>query len=133
MSKLLIVDDEPAILDMLIQACRFNGHVIESTNDPKTALAIYRTNTGDVVPFDLIVTDFNMPCWSGLTLALYIRNVDRIEDRHVPILCLTGNVIDAAKFNTRDGSPLDRIWLKSDFTIKEFERIIQEMIRCRKD
>lgn len=129
MAKILIVDDELVILDMLTQACRLHGHLIESTNCPKSALHIYRT-TADDLPFDLVITDFNMPYWSGLTLAMYIRNIDRLEDRHVPILCFTGNVEDTARFNLRDGEPLDRIWSKSDFSINELERIIQEMIHC---
>lgn len=125
MKRLLIVDDDAVILDMLTQFCIALGHSVEATNDPRHALRILC----EVKPkFDLIMTDFNMPVWSGLTLALRIRNFERVDAAsRTPILCITSNVDDSERFNKRDGSPIDRIVLKGSFDIAGLGQIINSM------
>ena len=61
-SRLLLVDDEPDILDFLERALRHLYEVSRFT-DPVAALAELRS-----VPYDVVITDQWMPALSGLEL-----------------------------------------------------------------
>lgn len=78
MARILIVDDEKAIVDTLVRVLERDGHAITGLTDPR------RVPELDLSRFDLIVTDVMMPGLDGFEL------VRRIRDRaDCPILFLT--------------------------------------------
>jgi len=68
-AHILIVDDDPAILDLFQRAMQLAGHRCTVTPSGKTALEIMcRT------PVDVVITDINMPEMDGIELAAAIFN-----------------------------------------------------------
>lgn len=80
--RILIVDDEPAIRDMVAFALRKAGYEPAHAGDAREALAAI----ADRVP-DLILLDWMLPSTSGLELARRWRRDDLT--REVPIIMLT--------------------------------------------
>ena len=89
MAKLLRVDDDPSVLDALDLAFGDAGHLTERASDGRAALARLRAE-----PFDLVVSDVNMPHLDGYALCRRLRE----GGMALPILLLTGrdNEVDEA-------------------------------------
>lgn len=122
--KILLVDDDAAILDVLGVLLTTSGHEIEAVNDPRYALVRFREAAKIEVPFDVVITDFNMPVWSGLTLAMHIANCCAAYQIKAPVICITGNGIDVRRMNERDGGPLALV-LDKGCPLKDIESAIK--------
>src|SRR5580658_2244403 len=80
-TRVLLVDDEPSIRRMFKTALANYGFETEEASDGREALRrIART------PFDVIVSDINMPGQGGLE---FLRDV-RKRDLDVPVIMMTG-------------------------------------------
>jgi two-component system, chemotaxis family, CheB/CheR fusion protein len=83
----LIVEDDPDILDTLALLLRAEGHTIVSAVDGVSALELV---TRDVIRPDVVLADYNLPNdLSGLQLAAILR--ERLH-RQVPVIILTGDI-----------------------------------------
>ena len=82
-TKILIVDDDSFVRDMLEMILDAQGYMVETAVDGKDALEKYSA----MLDINLIVSDMNMPEMNGLELIRGIRGIN--ED--VPIIILTGN------------------------------------------
>ncbi len=82
MSKILIIDDDKAIVELVKVNLEIQGHQIFVANDALTGIAI----TQQEVP-DLIILDLMMPGVDGFTTCQRIRANDKTKD--IPILMLT--------------------------------------------
>ena len=78
MARILIVDDERAIVDTLVRVLERDGHTVSGVTESA------RVPDMDLSRFDLIVTDVMMPDLDGFELVRRIR--DRVD---CPILFLT--------------------------------------------
>ena len=67
--RLLVVDDEPAILMMFEQILRAEHYLVDVAKDGLEALELVEKATS---PYDVIVTDLNMPRMGGEELALAV-------------------------------------------------------------
>ena len=105
--KILFVDDDKAILDALGPLLESYHHTVITCNDPKEALKLFRDMAAE--PFDAVVTDFNMPGWSGLTLAMHIVSCCAAYEIKCPVVCLTGNREDATRMNDQSRNPINLI------------------------
>jgi DNA-binding response OmpR family regulator len=81
----LVVDDEPAMRDMLQRLLERDGYAVECAADGAAGLA--RLNAGDV---DLVLLDLMLPEIDGLEFCRQVR--ERQQERHVPIIVVTGSV-----------------------------------------
>ncbi len=79
-ARLLVVDDEPNILELLSVSLRFAGFDVTTAADGEQALARAR----EVHP-DLLVLDVMLPRLDGFEVARRLRS----SGRHVPVLFLT--------------------------------------------
>ena len=80
--KVLIVDDEPSVCQFVEHVLRDEGYATETAFSGSTALSIVETYG----PFDLLVTDVNMPNMRGHELAAEARRLDP----DIKVLYLTG-------------------------------------------
>ncbi|PLX51163.1 MAG: hybrid sensor histidine kinase/response regulator [Desulfobulbaceae bacterium] len=79
--RLLVVDDEDMITDMLRAMLSGLGYQVTIFNDPMEALTLLET---DPLAFDLLLTDMTMPHLSGYELA---RRVLRLRPALPVVLC----------------------------------------------
>jgi len=90
-ARILIVDDEPANVDMLKRLLEQSGYSrIETTCDPREAAALYV----DMRP-DLILLDLHMPHMDGFAVLDQLN--DLVEASYLPILMLTARDEDVDK------------------------------------
>lgn len=79
---LLIVDDEPGVIEALRESLRDFGCRLITTTDPHHALSILHGNES----LDLLITDLFMPAMDGARLVTEGRKVRP----HLPAVLLTG-------------------------------------------
>ena len=81
MAKILVIDDEPGIRDLLDTLLRRKGYdVVLAESGPK-GLELFRREHPDV-----IVLDLKMPGMDGLTVLQQVRSLDPRK----PVIVLTG-------------------------------------------
>ncbi len=78
--RILIIDDEPSILFMLQEICTYCGYNAITTTAGQEGFRLIQEET-----FDLVILDYNMPGWDGLTTTKKIKTYDP----SIPILVLT--------------------------------------------
>jgi two-component system OmpR family response regulator len=71
-ARLLVVDDERDILDLLVRRLREDGHDVLSADSGDTALSLVREHG---VP-DAVVLDIDMPGLDGFELLASLRGID---------------------------------------------------------
>jgi len=69
MAKILLVEDDELVRDMLMQVLQRASHQVTCANDGEAAAEILKTVTPDVM-----VTDIIMPKKSGITLISEVKN-----------------------------------------------------------
>lgn len=79
MYKLLIVDDEPKIREVIREYAEFNGYEVEEAGDGMTAVGLCKLNQ-----YDLVILDIMMPKLDGFSAC---KEIKRIQD--VPIIMLS--------------------------------------------
>src|SRR5919202_685120 len=84
MPRILVVDDEPAIVSTVSYTLRREGYDVLTAADGKLALRIAEREHPN-----LIVLDLMLPVMDGLEVCRAVRSADSPELRRVPILMLT--------------------------------------------
>ncbi len=82
MTKILVIDDEKSILNIVKQVLSKYGYKVEIAAEGKEG--IQKFNEG---LFDLVITDILMPGIDGNGVVQHIRNSDR---QHTPIIGFSG-------------------------------------------
>jgi CheY-like chemotaxis protein len=72
--KVLIAEDSPAVRAMLVEELTATGFEVVETNDGERAWEEFQKQ-----PFDLVISDVEMPQMDGLAFTLRIRQSDRPE------------------------------------------------------
>lgn len=80
--KLLIVDDEPDIVEFLSYNFRKKGYEVFGTVDGISALDLL-----EIFSPDLIITDILMPNMNGIAMCKQIRNNERFKN--IPVIFLS--------------------------------------------
>lgn len=103
--RILLVDDEVGMRDMLSWSLRESGFILERASNGVDALAVL-----DRAPVDLIITDLTMPQRNGFELLTALR-----ERRDAPpVIVMTGfGTVEMAVQAMRLGA--------SDFLLKPFD------------
>jgi two-component system cell cycle response regulator CpdR len=65
MARILVVEDEPAVRDVVVRALQTRGHDVSAVANGLDARALLQDQA-----FDLLLTDVVMPGLDGVTLAL---------------------------------------------------------------
>ena len=123
--KILVVDDFSTmrrIVRNLLVELGFSNPLIQEADDGENAIAMLRAQ-----PFDLVVTDWNMPNMTGIDLLKAIRAEASLKG--LPVLMVTAEnnrdqIIAAAQagVNGYIVKPFNAVTLKEKLT-KIFERI----------
>ena len=81
----LLVDDEPWLIEITEEALEMEGHTVETFNHPVDALVEFKADPGR---FDLVITDQNMPAMKGEKL---IAELKRLAPE-LKVILVSGNV-----------------------------------------
>ncbi len=117
--KILAVDDEPSLLDLLDRVLNQMGHTVETASNGQTALAKIKTQS-----YDLIICDVLMPDIVGPEL--YQKTLTEFPHLANRFIFITGNVvdIDTRVFLEKSGLP----WLAKPFLPADIEGVIEQTI-----
>ncbi len=81
--KILLIDDNEDLTDVLSYGLKINGFEVEVQNDSR--LAIHSAKSFNP---DLVILDMNMPCMDGGDVLATFKNHDQLRD--IPVIFLTG-------------------------------------------
>jgi len=119
MEKILIVEDEENIREVLSRSLKHKGFLIESAPDSESALAFIQKQE-----FDLVLTDLKLPGQSGLDLLNHIK--EHTYDTAVILMTAYGSVENAVEAMKRGADD----YVVKPFRLEEIEvkidRILQE-------
>ncbi|MFP5413258.1 MAG: phosphate regulon transcriptional regulator PhoB [Gammaproteobacteria bacterium] len=119
-ARILIVEDEPAIRELLAVNLRHAGHLVSGVESAKAAQA----HLDATVP-DLIVLDWMLPGQSGIDYAKRLRADPRT--REVPILMLTARAQEGDKLQGFDVGADD--YVTKPFSPRELLARVRALLR----
>jgi two-component system phosphate regulon response regulator PhoB len=121
-SEILVVEDEPAIQELIAVNLEHAGHRVQRAASAAEADAIIR----DVRP-DLILLDWMLPDLSGTAFARRLRADARMKD--VPIIMLTARAQESDKVEGLESGADD--YVTKPFSPKELLARIKAVLRRR--
>src|SRR5260221_2197024 len=121
-ASILVVEDEPAIQELISVTLTRNGHTVRRTATAKDAYEA----VPEALP-DVILLDWMLPDGSGPSLARKLRAEART--REVPIIMLTARASDEDKVAGLDSGADD--YVTKPFSPRELEARIQAVLRRR--
>jgi DNA-binding response OmpR family regulator len=115
--KILLVDDEPTLLDTLALNLRASGYEVVTASDGAAALEVARAESPD-----LIVLDLMMPELDGLTVCRTLRQVS-----DTPILVLTARTGELDKIIGLESGADD--YMTKPFSLGELQARLRALLR----
>ncbi|UCH93876.1 MAG: response regulator transcription factor [Candidatus Aminicenantes bacterium] len=88
MQKILIIEDDPTIIEGLEAAFKFHGFQVSYAESSETGLPLVRQNKPD-----LVILDIMLPGLDGFETCKRIRE----QDQHIPIIMLTAKSQESDK------------------------------------
>ncbi len=121
-TTILVVEDEPAIQELISVNLSFAGHKVLRAFDAEQAQTLIRAELPD-----LILLDWMMPGASGITLAKKLRSDERT--RQVPVIMLTAKGAEQDKIDGLEAGADD--YITKPFSPKELIARIKAVLRRR--
>jgi CheY-like chemotaxis protein len=91
-AKVLVVDDDPVIRDMMVDMLEFEGYPVQVVRNGNDALHILRDEGNFLVFLDLM-----MPGLSGKDVCTILDAEPRVRNRHVIVLMTAMDKLDEAQ------------------------------------
>ena len=117
MSSILVVDDEPAIVETLAELLAWEGHTVLMANDGAAALEELRKG----IQVDVVVIDFMMPVKDGIEALREIRATPELASLKVILTT-------AAPMNIPKDSPRYDFLLVKPFTIDDVRNAVTKVL-----
>ncbi len=121
-ATILVVEDEPAIHELIATTLRRNGHEVVSAVNGEEAWKL----VSEALP-DVVLLDWMLPDASGPAIARRMRSDTRT--REVPIIMLTARAADDDKVAGLQSGADD--YITKPFSPRELEARIQALLRRR--
>jgi DNA-binding response OmpR family regulator len=122
MAKILVVDDEPALVSTSGYNLRRDGHEVLTAGDGVRALDLARRERPDVIVLDLM-----LPKMDGLDVCKAIRQSPAVPLRSVPILILTARADEVDKVVGLEIGADD--YVTKPFSIRELLARVRAILR----
>lgn len=117
MKKILIVDDEKNIRDILVKTLSFMGYEVAAASGGVEGLNLFLKGS-----FDLVLTDLEMPGLDGWTLALRVKG----KSPNTPVVLITGSEKEAVMEKLKESS-VDSVVFKP-FVLEDIQETVQKML-----
>ena len=119
--RILVVDDDPLMLDFLKEALLRQGYKVDTAEDGEEALRKVEEEG-----YDLVITDVKMPGVDGMTV---LESVKRdFADTEVVVITAYGtirNAVEAMKMGAYD-------YLTKPFSVEEVEVVVQRALERKR-
>ena len=119
-NKILIVEDEKDIRDLIIYALQAKGYETISADDGEKALKMLKENKPD-----LVILDWMLPSVSGLEICRNIRRDENIKN--IPIIMLTAKITEDDKILGLDSGADD--YVTKPFSTAELASRVKAILR----
>ncbi len=119
MPRILAVDDSGTMRQMVSTTLKEAGHQVVEAADGQAGLEAAQKQ-----PFDLVITDINMPRMDGLELIKQLRALPGF--RFKPILCLTTETRQDKKQQARANGATG--WLVKPFKPEQLLQTVQKVL-----
>ncbi|MCJ7497747.1 MAG: response regulator [candidate division Zixibacteria bacterium] len=116
--KILIVDDEEVVAEVLGKLIEVDGHKVAVTHEGKHALEAYQKEK-----FDIVFTDISMPEMNGIDLTQRLLELDR----DAKIVAITGHVGTEEVEKVLNAGA--KAFMKKPFSKKDIDQAIKEIIK----
>jgi two-component system, OmpR family, response regulator RegX3 len=117
--RILVVDDEPAIVDAVTYALRASGFEVETFGDGESALEAARSDG-----YDVLVLDVRLPGLSGIEICRRLRS-----ESDVPILILTARDAEVDRVLGLEAGADD--YVTKPFSVAELVSRVRAILRRR--
>jgi signal transduction histidine kinase/HAMP domain-containing protein len=84
--RVLIVDDDPLIIESLRETLRGDGHRVTAADGGQAGIDAFEAARARGEPFEMVITDLGMPYVDGRRVAAAIKSASP----HTPVVLLTG-------------------------------------------
>jgi DNA-binding response OmpR family regulator len=121
-TRVLVIEDEPRLCELIVRTLRHEGYQVESLDDGADGYAQARTGN-----FDAIVLDVMLPTMSGLEICLRLRR----NQLDTPILMLTARDAIEDRVAGLDSGADD--YLVKPFAFEELLARLRVVLRRRKE
>lgn len=118
--KILVVDDEPDVTDLLAYTLKAKGFTVEALNNPNASVGFART----FLP-DLVILDVMMPELNGIQICRMLRADPALK--HVPIIFLTAKAEEGDRIQGLETGADD--YVSKPFITKELVLRVQSILR----
>jgi CheY-like chemotaxis protein len=116
-AKVLVVDDDPVIRDMMVDMLDFEGYPVQVVRSGNDALNILRGDGNFLVFLDLM-----MPGLSGKDVCIILDEEPQVRYRHVIVLMTAMDKLDEAQ-----SLHLDRMLFKP-FVVEDVMNVIEQFM-----
>lgn len=118
--KILVVDDEPDVTDLLAYTLKSKGFAVEAINNPNASVGLART----FLP-DLVILDVMMPELNGIQICRMLRADPALKN--VPIIFLTAKAEEGDRIQGLESGADD--YVSKPFSTKELVLRVQSILR----
>lgn len=117
--RMLVVDDEPVVLQLFVDLFEGRGYKVDTAIHGKEALDELRMHS-----YDIVISDIRMPEMDGIELCSAL--LERCPDLKQRILMITGDVVDAetAQFLEKHKPPLLHKPLQLNAVVRAVDQLL---------
>ena len=120
MHKILVVEDETSVLQILKKALESQGYMVITADTGETAM-----NWIKEVSLDLAIIDLGLPDINGVEVCRAIKGNPRT--RSTPVIILTGNTTNDARIESNLGASA-ALFLNKPISIAELRRAVTQIL-----
>ena len=121
MARVLVVDDEDELREMLAETVRSLGHEVLTAEDGEKGLHVYKQQE-----IDLVITDLKMPRMDGLTL---LREIRLVKPDAVVLMITAFPTIDSAVQAIKLGA---YDYIIKPFKIEQIEVVVRRAVEKKR-
>lgn len=119
-AKLLVVDDDPSVSEVLCEGLRIAGYDCETANNGEEALERFKENN-----FQVVLSDINMPGQNGIDLLHAVKKIN--ED--VDVVMVTGVINTDMAVHSMSIGASD--YITKPFNFEEVRIVVEKTLKKR--